>query len=45
MMRVSFDSNAWERIFDPADLECEPVRVALSDGRIEGFILRGRILH
>jgi hypothetical protein len=36
--RVSFDSNAWERIFDTTISEGEPIRAALMDGRIRGFI-------
>lgn len=37
-IRVSFDSNAWERIFDPAVNELTPIRTALADGRLKGFI-------
>jgi len=37
-MRVSFDSNAWEEIFDPADTLCAPIRAALGSKRISGFI-------
>jgi hypothetical protein len=37
-VRVSFDSNTWEKIFDPTDRECAPLRAALSDRRLEGFI-------
>jgi hypothetical protein len=37
-MRVSFDSNAWEKIFDPDDDECAPIRAAISNGTIEVFI-------
>ena len=37
-MRVSFDSNAWERIFTPADIICAPIRAALANGAMAGFI-------
>jgi hypothetical protein len=37
-MRVTFDSNAWEKIFDPADRDWAPVRSAIASGRIGGFI-------
>jgi hypothetical protein len=37
-MRVSFDSNAWEKIFSPADCKCAPVRAALKARRLDGFI-------
>lgn len=37
-MRISFDSNAWERIFDPADSEFAPIRDALLAREIKGFI-------
>ena len=37
-MRVTFDSNAWERIFDPADTDWAIIRNALAARRIEGFI-------
>ena len=37
-MRVTFDSNAWERIFDPGDLEWASIRAALTSGRLAGFI-------
>jgi hypothetical protein len=37
-MRVSFDSNAWERIFTPADTICAPIRAALANGAMAGFI-------
>lgn len=37
-MRVTFDSNAWERIFDPADQEWIAIRLALANGKISGFI-------
>jgi hypothetical protein len=37
-MRVSFDSNAWERIFTPADTICAPIRAALTNGAMAGFI-------
>jgi hypothetical protein len=37
-MQVSFDSNAWEKVFDPADRDWALVRSAISSGRITGFI-------
>ncbi len=37
-LRVTFDSNAWEKVFDPLDAECAIIRDALASGRIEGFI-------
>jgi hypothetical protein len=37
-MRVSFDSNAWEKIFSPADCKCAPLRAALKARRLDGFI-------
>ena len=37
-MKVTFDSNVWETIFNPADHACSPIRAALASGRIEGFI-------
>ena len=37
-MQVSFDSNAWEKVFDPTDHDWAPVRSAISSGRITGFI-------
>src|ERR1700730_14248613 len=37
-MRVSFDSNTWEKIFDPTDRECAPIRAALIARTLEGFI-------
>jgi hypothetical protein len=37
-VRVSFDSNAWEKIFDPTVSELMPIRDALADGRLKGFI-------
>ena len=37
-MRISFDSNAWEKIFDPADQAWTSVRTALAEKRVEGFI-------
>jgi hypothetical protein len=37
-MRVSFDSNAWEALFDPGDTAGAPIRLALADGRVAGFI-------
>ncbi|MDR3574429.1 MAG: hypothetical protein P4L50_11230 [Anaerolineaceae bacterium] len=38
VLRVTFDSNAWEKIFAPNDELYTPVRAALADGRIQGFI-------
>ena len=37
-MRVSFDSNAWEKIFDPKDCKCAPIHTALKARSLEGFI-------
>jgi hypothetical protein len=37
-MQVSFDSNTWEKVFDPVDRDCAPVRSAIASGRITGFI-------
>ena len=44
-MRVTFDSNAWERIIvphrypkDPVHSDLLSINAALQDGRIEGFI-------
>jgi hypothetical protein len=37
-MRVSFDSMVWEKIFDPKDCKCAPIRDALTARRLEGFI-------
>ncbi|WP_024508408.1 hypothetical protein [Bradyrhizobium sp. ARR65] len=37
-MRVTFDSNAWEKIFDPDDRDWASVRSAIANGRIAGFI-------
>jgi len=37
-MRVSFDSNAWEKIFHSTDCKCAPIRGALKARRLEGFI-------
>jgi hypothetical protein len=37
-MRVTFDSNVWEKIFDPHDTKCAVIRNALALGKIEGFI-------
>jgi hypothetical protein len=37
-MQVSFDSNTWEKVFDPADHDWALVRSAISSGRINGFI-------
>jgi hypothetical protein len=37
-MQVTFDSNTWERVFDPVDCDWAPVRLAISSGQITGFI-------
>lgn len=37
-MRVTFDSNAWEKIFDPVDRDWVSIRSAIECGRITGFI-------
>jgi hypothetical protein len=37
-MQVNFDSNAWEKVFDPADRDWALVRSAISSRRITGFI-------
>lgn len=37
-MRVTFDSNTWEPVFDPLDRNWAPVRSAIISGRIAGFI-------
>ena len=37
-MRVSFDSNAWEKIFNPTDCKCAPIHAALKARRLDGFI-------
>jgi hypothetical protein len=37
-MRVTFDSNTWEPVFDPLGRDWAPVRSAISSGRITGFI-------
>lgn len=37
-MRVTFDSNAWEKIFEPDDPNWTPIRSAIASGRITGFI-------
>ncbi|KRQ15551.1 hypothetical protein [Bradyrhizobium manausense] len=37
-MKITFDSNSWEQVFDPSDREWEPVQSAISTGRITGFI-------
>lgn len=37
-MRVSYDSNAWEKIFDPADRDWTSIRAALATNQITGFI-------
>jgi hypothetical protein len=37
-VRVTFDSNAWEAIFDPKDSLNEPLRQRLENGSLKGFI-------
>ena len=37
-MRVSFDSNAWEKIFDPTGSQFAPIHSTLRNGRLTGFI-------
>lgn len=37
-VRVTFDSNAWEKIFDPTVSKWTPIRAALADGTLKGFI-------
>jgi hypothetical protein len=37
-MRVTFDSNTWEKIFDLINCDWVPIRSAISSGRIAGFI-------
>jgi hypothetical protein len=37
-MRVTFDSNTWEKVFDRVDRDWVPIRSAISSGRITGFI-------
>jgi hypothetical protein len=37
-MRITFDSNAWEKLFDPSASRWAPILAALRDGRITGFI-------
>ena len=37
-MRISFDSNAWETVFEAADTHHAPIRAALQERRFEGFI-------
>jgi len=37
-MRVSFDSNAWEAVFDPIDHTYAAIRTALVTGTVRGFI-------
>lgn len=37
-MKITFDSNSWEQVFDPIDRNWAPVRAAISSGRIAGFI-------
>jgi len=36
--RISFDSNAWEKVFTAGDQTFAPIRAALSAGDIQGFI-------
>jgi hypothetical protein len=37
-MQISFDSNTWEKVFDPVDRDWAPVRSAISSGRIAASI-------
>ena len=37
-MRVTFDSNVWETIFNPIEGGCSALRAALTHGRVKGFI-------
>ena len=37
-MKVTFDSNVWETIFNPVEGCCSALRAALTLGRVEGFI-------
>jgi hypothetical protein len=37
-MRVTFDSNTWEKIFEQDDRHWAPIRSAIASGRIAGFI-------
>jgi hypothetical protein len=37
-MRVTFDSNIWEKVFDPDDRDWASVRSAIASGQITGFI-------
>jgi hypothetical protein len=37
-MRVTFDSNVWEKVYDRRDTQCAVIRDALTAGKIEGFI-------
>jgi len=37
-MRTSFDSHAWEAVFEATDTHHAPIRVALRERRVEGFI-------
>jgi hypothetical protein len=37
-MRVTLDSNVWEKIFDPADRDGLSIRFALANERMKGFI-------
>ena len=38
VMRVSLDSNVWERVVSSADMESVAVQNALQEKRFEGFI-------
>ena len=37
-MQVTFDSNTWEKVFDPVARDWDPIRSAISGGRIAGYI-------
>lgn len=37
-MRITFDSNAWEAVFCQANIRLNPIRAALDEERIAGFI-------
>ncbi len=37
-LQITFDSNSWEKIFDPVDHDWAPVRSVIASGRITGFI-------
>jgi hypothetical protein len=37
-MQVTFDSNTWEKVFDPVDRDWASIRSAITSGRITGFI-------